>query len=471
LTGHGGSFQNALAISGRINGRTALRRTLPSVSVGSVSILVALVFVINIFFPPVDALGTDLASFDGPIIVNDSTTGNQANPYLTTTARGDIVVVWQDARSGYEDLYSARSVDGGLSFEANDRVDDSTRLSSKQLDPSAAASHRGIVYVVWQDNRRYQYDFDIYFSISRNNAASFDPNKKADDSNTSISWQERPAIAVSEYGTIVVAWTDDRSGALRIRKTTSITRGSSFSPTSELDMSRGLANPQTGVSLTANDDTFFAAFLENVGGAPHAYVCISDDDGETFGSSARLDASGTPGSIQRNIALAPMPKGGAVAVWEDNRNGDWDIYGRFISQSGAPLGTDVLISDGSRRTWQCHPAVVADPTGNVIVSWDDDRQGSTDIRLSYKRADESYFAQSVLVASADSDNMFQKPTMGSGVEDGCVYIAWQGDSLGTEDVYFSVGHLPGLTAAMRDSSGPATHWATIIATPVSAFRS
>ncbi|MDH3457886.1 MAG: T9SS type A sorting domain-containing protein, partial [Gemmatimonadota bacterium] len=70
---------------------------------------------------------------------------------------------------------------------------------------------------------------------------------------------------------------------------------------------------------------------------------------------------------------------GMIIVWQDNRNGGWDIYAQRVDSNGvlqwfAP-GIPLNLSVGN----QTGPRIVSDNAGGGYVSWSDDRQGNPDI--------------------------------------------------------------------------------------------
>jgi len=78
---------------------------------------------------------------------------------------------------------------------------------------------------------------------------------------------------------------------------------------------------------------------------------------------ALWDVSGAPVSVgineQTNHYLAPGGDGGALVAWQDNRNGNWNIYARKVSISRGPLvATELmnftagLFEAGIKVTWQ-----------------------------------------------------------------------------------------------------------------------
>jgi len=110
-------------------------------------------------------------SWSTAIRVNDDAVGNDKDqwfPWLSIDASGSIVVIFMDRRNSlsnlYYDVYLARSVDGGLSFEENLRV---TTVSSDPRtdfggtfigDYNGVASTFDLSYPLWTDTRNGNQD-------------------------------------------------------------------------------------------------------------------------------------------------------------------------------------------------------------------------------------------------------------------------------------------------------------------------
>ena len=73
----------------------------------------------------------------------------QESPNLTVGPSGDIYAVWVDYRNSGRDIYFARSIDEGLSFESNIQVDDMGTSPCHQISPKVAAAPNGDIYVIW----------------------------------------------------------------------------------------------------------------------------------------------------------------------------------------------------------------------------------------------------------------------------------------------------------------------------------
>lgn len=101
----------------------------------------------------------------------------------------------------------------------------------------------------------------------------------------------------------------------------------------------------------------------------------------------RVDGDGTPRWATNGVPLctaqldqkfpqiASDGAGGAVVVWKDKRDGEFDIYAQRIDATGVPRWTnDGLRICGATNTQQ-DPVVVSDGTGGVFIVWRDFRMG------------------------------------------------------------------------------------------------
>jgi len=381
--------------------------------------------------------------FTAPVMINSNKANDQAAPVSIIATGHELFVVWQDARSGDEDIYTSLSLDQGITFTTNRRADDAT-VVSKQIEPATSVSGNGTIYVAWQDNRRALFDYDIYFTRSYDGGLKFAKNTKVDDSNGTLSWQERPAVASTAGGAICVAWTDDRTGQLRVRYAYSANGGDTFSASKEI-VPLGNTGGQTGVALASSGNRIFAAFLDNVSGRPHPYVSVSSDGGKTFSSPERIDDTGDSSALQNCLSLAPLPNGGMVILWEDSRNSDWDIYGSIFSADGDAIRSNMRVDDDTTHSYQRGVCVATDQLGNIYAVWEDDRDLKYAIRFAYYETNNSRFSASLEVSSPGPMDIQRRPSVVA-PSPGRVAVIWQDDKSGTYDVYSSTAYFPSLFA-------------------------
>jgi hypothetical protein len=131
-------------------------------------------------------------------------TVDPAVSWFPSVAVSDTIVhvVWHDQRDGYIDVFYARSVDGGMSWQ------DDTNLTANDANsniPCLAAAD-SMVHIAWYDNRDGNYE--IYYKRSRDHGMTWqDDVRLTQDAAVS----KAPCCAVS--GTRVhVVWTDLRDG-------------------------------------------------------------------------------------------------------------------------------------------------------------------------------------------------------------------------------------------------------------------
>jgi hypothetical protein len=141
-------------------------------------------------------------------------------PAVAVGRRGRVHIAWTDLRAREADtnIFADRT-DDGLSFGPDTRVDDAaagfapdTDTPTNQWHPALAAD-RERLFVAWQDDR--DGNPDVRFAASLDGGDTFGASERVDDTGAGASAQTRPALAVARRGNrraCYVAWEDDRDG-------------------------------------------------------------------------------------------------------------------------------------------------------------------------------------------------------------------------------------------------------------------
>lgn len=294
----------------------------------------------------------------------------QWEPSLAVDA-GTVHLVWQDAEDGDWDIhYRSRSPGGVWGTETTLSVDAGTQADEY---PSVAANG-GKVYVVWS---RSAPDPDIYF---REYDGSSWLAQQEISVESGVSVQGHPVIAADASGQYVV-WEDLGGGdydiAYRARS------GPSWGSVQEISQDVG-AQAQTLPYVTADNGAVHAVWTLQSGADQD--IQYRGNSGGTWG--AIQEVSQDTGTEFQDVSQAFALGGQLHVVWADHGDGDWDIRYRSLQSGTWSSIQEVSVDAGSPDQWD--PAVSAEGT-HLHVVWEDQSDGDKDI----------YYRQGTVSVSSD----------------------------------------------------------------------
>ncbi len=344
-------------------------------------------------------------------------------PATARDSSGNIWAVWHAGPSGSRDIYLAKLTAGSSTFGAGAQI---TTDAADQCNPAVALGADDKLYVVWQDNRRRNWD--IYGSTSTDGTAWSDQQRITDSNDNQIN----PALAVDSQSPnrAHVVWQDDRAGNQDIYIATS---GNAF-----------ITNTITRITSNTSDQATPAIAVDS---SNTVYVLWTD------ARNSSKDIYGAAGSSWTNIPVvtkAADQSSPAVAVesagsilhilWVDQTSGDSDIY--YASSSGlpsSPLTGSNTIDDTSGAD-QTSPSIAV--TGRtpgsprVFACWLDRRNitgGNTDTDI-YLVQTNSGHGTNVLVGDGGTNSAQSEPAMGIDRYD-CPYIVWTDGRNTNREIY------------------------------------
>jgi subtilisin family serine protease len=142
---------------------------------------------------------------------------------------------------------------------------------------------------------------------------------------TGLAGQGHPALAVDRIGTVGAVWVDLRSGS----------------------------------------NAIFSAGLPLFASAWSANILVTGTE--------QAHSLGIP-------ALAMGPRGETVALWQSDRDGDYDIYASRFIPASAVWSAPVRVNDeAGTPAPQRDPDLAIGPDGAIVALWEDDRNGTPDI--------------------------------------------------------------------------------------------
>jgi hypothetical protein len=311
---------------------------------------------------------------------------------IALDVQGNIYVVFS-ARVGPadDDVYFVKSTDGGATFSDSVLVNDTTR--TLQNNPSIAVDSNGQnVFIAWVDARNPidPPNYDIYFSRSTDGGLTFLPSIRIDDTGSDSSWQLYASIGCTKSGdTVYVAWYDGRHGNTTqydIYFSRSVDGGQTFEPNIIVNDTAGIGpSSQSHPSLwVSNSGTIYIVWQDHRNGYYQIYCDKSLDGGVTFNQDVKVSDDSCP-AIGPSVAVDDSER--IYVAWQDVRNSgtsEYDIYFSYSSDSGNTFSEDVRVNDLEVHpaAWDWNANIAANNQGRVFVAWDTDRHepyGDTDI--------------------------------------------------------------------------------------------
>ncbi|HYT00768.1 MAG TPA: PKD domain-containing protein [Thermoplasmata archaeon] len=324
-------------------------------------------------------------SWATPVRVNNDATlaNSQYEPSLALDGANNIYIVWTDPRNGDNDVYFSKSINGGLTFSANLRVNDVTtnsqsepRIAIDPLDPN-------LVHVVWTDTRSPILGPDIYYANSTDAGVSFNPSIRVNN-DASTSEQGQPAIAIGPDRSVNVVWSDPRTGARGrdIMFAKSSNRGLSWGPNVVVNDDTGNAIQSDPTIALDEAGTIYVAWTDyrNANTASDIYATRSTNGGTTFALNAQVNDDGT--AMPQLVPSLAVSGGKIQVAWSDCRtcgSTSYDIY-TASSADGLTWGPNMKVNDNLVPSdFQFQVSIAADAVGDIFAAFLDTRSSGQDV--------------------------------------------------------------------------------------------
>ena len=234
--------------------------------------------------------------------------GFSSNPSIAVDGP-NIYVVWEDDSPGNREVYFKRSVDGGVTWKANQRV---TRNAGDSFWPSIAVDGPNI-YVVWEDDTAGKPE--IYFNRSVDGGVTWKTeNRLAHNADGS----SLPAIAVDGLN-IYVVWMSDTQGHSEVYFRRSGDGGASWESNQPLTQNPG---NNWGPAIAVGGSNIYVVWNDDTSGNDEIYFKRSVDGGVTW-TEEKLLTKNTGLSLSPAVAA---DSSNVYVVWADSTPGNDEIF-------------------------------------------------------------------------------------------------------------------------------------------------
>ncbi len=301
---------------------------------------------------------------------------DQYYPRIVSDDSGGAIITWIDLRFGDNDIFAQRiNASGVVQWTANG-IAVCTSTGSQELQRITIDGSGGAI-ITWQDLR--SGNRDIYAQrINASGAVQWTTDGNIIHVNFSGD-QEYPDIVSDDGGGAIIAWEDnDGSGNLNIAVQRLSSDGSRI-------WSGGVL-----VSTAVDDQRYPKLVGDGLGGAIITWHDLRSGTNTDI-YAQRVNAAGTvqwqsngieisaAANDQTNPTITTDGLGGAIITWEDSRNGNTDIYAQRVDNGGTTFWLYRGIPISLAAMTQISPSMVSDGAGGAVISWIDSRHGNSDI--------------------------------------------------------------------------------------------
>ena len=348
------------------------------------------------------------------------------NAWCIASNENFVHVVWSNQWSSYSQIYYKHSTNGGVNWGEDMRL---INNSVNSYSPATAVSGQS-VHVVWSDQRTaYQ---GIYYKSSTDgganwgadlrltydNSDSYYPSIAVSGQNVHVVWQEK--IGSNNYEVYYVRSTN---GGVNWDYVNRLTNNLAYSGEASIAVSGQMVNV---VWHDARDGNY------------EIYAKHSQDGGASWGADSRL-TNNSAYSYSPSIAMSGQI---VHVVWEDYRDGNFEIYYKRSTDGGNSWGADTRLTDNSAASEG--PSISV--SGQLVhIVWHDYRDGHTEIY--YKRSTDGGFNWEADTRLTNKTSYSTNPSVSASAQS--VHVVWFDDRDVRTEIYYKLnptGNITGINS-------------------------
>ena len=354
------------------------------------------------------------------LVNDDELSSKQSNAVLARHKNGTFVVAWMDERGGGYDIYYQHFSKEGDPLGGNVRVNDDEG-NKVPTNPAIAVNEFGVVFVTW--SQWLTVSRDLYGQFFDSEGVRVGSNFKVNDDDGNRT--TLPSVAADANNNFIAVWEDKREGYFDIYWQRYASDGSPLGGNVKVDEEGrpgALIEPAIGADGVGNfiitwsyylgeDDKIFGQRYGEDGLPIGGNFLVNDDDGLGSQNAPVISADGT---------------GNFIIAWEDNRDGDIDIYAQQYDNSGFPIGDNFIVNEDETNASQLSPAICSNEAGEFVISWEDYSYGTPQIIGKAFLGDGSPIGASFEINDLNPSKLHYSPSMA--FKSDTLLVAWYGNA-------------------------------------------
>jgi hypothetical protein len=283
-------------------------------------------------------------------------------------------VGWQDSRWGDYDIFRQRVLWDGSLAGSNQMISIDDFNQYVQTSTDVASNPANYFVAVWEDSSYRPEKFtEIWCRVHTNDPFLVYSGARS---------QKRPSVGSRLNGYFVVSWTSYDAGTYPVVYCRRYDSDGNYLETHTVrdhDSIRAYV-PESRVAFC--DSGFIVVYEDSSqdGTSRSIYGQYRSPDGALLVDHKKLSHLSGDFRNEQHSDVAINEQGNMVVVWQDNRDGDWNIYAqRFQATRNDFYAVSSEISMASTTIDQFNPRATVFPNGDFVVVWHEKTGADLDV--------------------------------------------------------------------------------------------
>ena len=320
----------------------------------------------DVYAQRLDAQGKPLWAINGITLCNEPNAQN--SPIITTDGAGGAIIIWQDYRTNYADIYAQRINNNGEALWVN----------NGKLVCGGSGTQGNIVVIndgvggaifAWQDFRRNYADI---YAQRIDGSGSMLWDKYGVPVSTAVGHANFPVITSNGAEGAILTWVDTRNGNNDIFAQQVDGNGVVQWRENGVPVCTSKRNQNLPVIASDNAGGALLAWWDMRSGESDIYAQHVDLTGKALWKENGQAICLEPG-IQNYVSIASDGHGNAMLVWNDDRDQSFDVYAQFIDAKGVLKWKNNGVACCTATDNQGFPSFIIDDKDNAVITWQDSR--------------------------------------------------------------------------------------------------